>query len=123
MTIEKDPSLIKHVGGFKHLDFKLKSTWGKDPPNTPDALIAMIMANELDLSRVKVKNPHPQNLSREQRKALKELQTNKNIVIKSADKGSAVVIMNCTDNVQEAERQLSDTKFYKKSRKRSHPGT
>ena len=113
ITIEKDPSMCRYAGGFKHRDFKLKSNWGKDPVNPPDGLIAMIMANELDLSRVPVKNPHPQNLSKDQRTALDELMKNKNIVIKQADKGSAVVIMNRESYIAEAERQLKDENFYK----------
>ena len=113
ITIEKHPSLVRYVNGFKHPDFKQKSKWGKDPANPPDALVAFIMANELDLARVKVKNSSPQNLTRNQKKALKELKQACNI-IKEADKGSAVVIMDRDDYIKEGETQLQDTKFYKK---------
>ena len=40
------------------------------------------------------------------------LKNNENIVIKKADKGSAVVVMNTTDYLREGYRQLSDQKFY-----------
>ena len=43
-----------------------------------------------------------------------ELCNNKNIVIKKADKGSAVVVMNATDYLREGYRQLGDTNVYTK---------
>ena len=46
--------------------------------------------------------------------SLRELSENPEIVIKKADKGSAVVVMNSTDYLHEGYRQLSDTKFYTK---------
>ena len=74
----------------------------------------MIMANELELSLVKTKNPHPQNLTRGERSAMRNLSRNKDIVIKPADKGSAVVILNTRDYIAEGDRQLNDDKFYQK---------
>jgi hypothetical protein len=38
------------------------------------------------------------------------------IIIKPVDKGSAVVVMDKTTYLQEAERQLSDCRFYDKNR-------
>ena len=40
------------------------------------------------------------------------LQIQRNVVIKPADKGSAVVVWEKTDYLTEAERQLSDEKTY-----------
>ena len=57
-------------------------------------------------------NPKVYNLTRSERAANKQLFDNKEIIIKRADKGSAVVIQNTTDYIKEAEKQLSDTKFY-----------
>ena len=45
---------------------------------------------------------------------LRELSENPEIVIKKADKGSAVVVMNSTDYLREGYRQLSDPNFYTK---------
>ena len=46
--------------------------------------------------------------------SLRELSENPEIVIKKADKGSAVVVMNTTDYLREGYRQLSHPKFYTK---------
>jgi hypothetical protein len=43
---------------------------------------------------------------------LNELTTKPDIIIKKADKGSAVVVMNTTDYLREGLRQLQDRKFY-----------
>ena len=45
---------------------------------------------------------------------LDELRKNPEIILKKADKGSAVVVMNTTDYLREGYRQLSDPKFYQK---------
>ena len=52
------------------------------------------------------------NLSEEEWKALKKLVDDRSIVIKGADKGSSVVVWDKDDNLQEASRQLRDTKLY-----------
>ena len=46
--------------------------------------------------------------------ALQELKERDDIVIKSADKGSAVVVMDKVDYLEQANRQLTDERFYKK---------
>ena len=54
------------------------------------------------------------NLSPEESEALKQLRNDNTVIIKKADKGSTVVLMNRDDYITEVERQLNDTKFYKK---------
>lgn len=54
------------------------------------------------------------NLKTEEIHALQQLKKVKNIVIKPADKGSAVVIMDREQYILEAQRQLDDLKYYKK---------
>lgn len=49
----------------------------------------------------------------EEREIIRELQKNRNIVIKPADKGSKIVIMDKQQYVWEAHRQLANTKYYK----------
>uniref|UniRef100_A0A8C4VK70 Reverse transcriptase domain-containing protein n=1 Tax=Gopherus evgoodei TaxID=1825980 RepID=A0A8C4VK70_9SAUR len=55
----------------------------------------------------------PHNLSRAERNAIHSLRNHPDIIIKEADKGGAVVIMNRSDYQKEAARQLSNTKFYR----------
>ena len=52
------------------------------------------------------------NMSSAQRQALHTLSTDKTIVIKQADKGGALVIMNRSDYEKECLSQLNNKKFY-----------
>ena len=54
------------------------------------------------------------NPTHAERKALKELKSLNHIVIKPADKGSVVVLLNWEDYLTEGLRQLRDPKFYRK---------
>jgi len=54
------------------------------------------------------------NLSSEEWSALKSLKKRKDIVIKAADKGGALVVWRTDLYQKEAMRQLSDTSFYQK---------
>ena len=60
-----------------------------------------------------MKNPKP-NLSKGEQKAMEELAKRKDIIITNADKGGAVVIMDVEKYINEANRQLSDERNYKK---------
>ena len=95
---------------FDHKDFKNKTKWS--PPG-PRALEAFILSNELGLAKSPSRSPNSHNLTREEEKARQELRNNCKIIIKPADKGSAVVIMNREDYIAEGLRQLGDTNFYK----------
>ena len=44
---------------------------------------------------------------------MRDLYNNPNITIKPADKGGSIVIMNTTNYVKEAQRQLSNQQHYK----------
>ena len=56
---------------------------------------------------------HQQNFSREEWKALRNFAEDKGIVIRSADKGSCVIIWDREDCLNEADRQLSDNKIHR----------
>ena len=47
-----------------------------------------------------------------ERKALRELRSNSEIIITKADKGTTTVIMNKTDKIQEGQVQLDDRRNY-----------
>ncbi|KAJ8028402.1 hypothetical protein HOLleu_30622 [Holothuria leucospilota] len=52
------------------------------------------------------------NLTSQEARAIRTLRSNKNIIIKRADKGGAITILNTKDYVREAEIQLSSAEFY-----------
>ena len=58
--------------------------------------------------------PSGSNLNSKESAAIAELRKNPDIVIKPADKGAAVVVLNKTDYVEEGMRQLSNEKYYRK---------
>lgn len=55
----------------------------------------------------------PDNLTGAKCRALKELTQHPNIIIRMADKGSKIVILDRQQYLLEANRQLLDTKYYK----------
>ena len=52
------------------------------------------------------------NINREEQKALENLSNYDDIIIKQADKGSAVIILDRDKYIAEAMRQLKDSEFY-----------
>lgn len=54
------------------------------------------------------------NLSADEKKALNDLRSDESLVIKPADKGGGLVVLNRIDYVNECERQLTDDVFYEK---------
>ena len=84
------------------------SKW-KPPPVT--SLELFIRQNEMDLLSHGIPPNKFHNLSKGEKLAIKTLSTNKNIMIKPADKGQDVV-QDVLDYINEGIRQLSDTNFY-----------
>lgn len=64
------------------------------------------------LEKPKSSKHQKSNLTENQERAMKELLDNKEIMIKPADKGGAIVILNTEDYIREAERQLSNKDHY-----------
>ena len=60
------------------------------------------------------KKPTRDNLTKSEREALNNLKNRTDIVIKPADKGGALIIMNSKDYLKEGSRQLNDTNYYQK---------
>jgi hypothetical protein len=79
-------------------------------------LESLITFNEFQLNKCTLSAPTHQNISSDERTALAELIKADNIIIKPADKGSAVVIQNRDDYISEGIRQLSNTNFYVETR-------
>lgn len=114
-VIPYDPNLFKNK-------FILPSHW--IPPKSSSSGITLkcleIVDNELmivnkgyeegdDLVRYHIKD----NLATDERNSIQLLKNNLDIIIKPADKGGAIVIMDTSLYNSEAYKQLSDSKYYK----------
>uniref|UniRef100_A0A8C5LVT7 Reverse transcriptase domain-containing protein n=1 Tax=Leptobrachium leishanense TaxID=445787 RepID=A0A8C5LVT7_9ANUR len=69
----------------------------------------MVMA---DVNKIYTQKVQP-NLTKEERKALSSLKNDSDIIIKPADKGGGIVVMNKEAYNQEASRQLNDGTTYR----------
>ena len=58
---------------------------------------------------------HQQNITFDEKLAIKNLKANQNIIIHSADKRGKIVIMNRNEYKEECKKQLSDSTFYKQT--------
>ena len=84
--------------------FRNKSNW---TPKKQDVTVETpIKTIVTDFQKLEPRRRPQNNLTKDERQRLKH------IVIKPADKGSAIVIMNRTDYITEATRQLPDMDFY-----------
>uniref|UniRef100_A0A8C6WYX0 Reverse transcriptase domain-containing protein n=1 Tax=Neogobius melanostomus TaxID=47308 RepID=A0A8C6WYX0_9GOBI len=96
--------------------FKGRSTF--IPPHRRNASIdTYCRLVEQDVSHLlnnKRKYTVSENLTKEQRLELNLIQKDNSIVIKSADKGGAIVILDRSTYVNEVQRQLCNTNFYRK---------
>ena len=86
--------------------------YGPNPSNK--TLDSFQRAVKQDLLKSRPRKHRSQNLTKEERMGLNELNKNPDIILKKVDKGSAVAVTNITDYLREGYRQLSDTNFYRK---------
>ena len=94
--------------------FTARSTWSP-PDSALPVEIKTLIKNDLDYFVNNFKDHSaPTNLTSEETQALSELSRDKNIIIKPADKGSAIVIMDREQYLWEGYRQLGDAKYYSK---------
>ena len=95
---------------FDHSKFKNPSRW--NPPG-PVILEHMALLNEAQiLESNKIPKQNRRNMTNAEFTAKKDLANDKSIIIKKADKGSAVVVQNHSDYINEGLHQLSDKNFY-----------
>ena len=71
---------------------------------------------ELEKEQTKLKEKPYNNLTKNERTSMKELSEREDIIIKKADKGAAVVIVDVKGYIKEVERQLNNTENYRKLR-------
>ena len=82
--------------------FRNKSNWS---PKNQDANVEIFIKTIVtEFQKLEPWRRPKNNLTKDETQRLKLLQNNKHIVIKPADKGSAIVIMNRTDYITEATR-------------------
>ncbi|KAF4070120.1 hypothetical protein AMELA_G00298160 [Ameiurus melas] len=94
--------------------FTTKSDWEPPPRKIPKEVQDLIKLDWKTIKEIpRLKSSHLPNISEEEKRAINSLKQNSNIVIKPADKGSAVVIMDRPQYVQEALRQLNNPEYYK----------
>ncbi len=90
-----------------------KSNWSPDDNLLPSEILSELKELEKEADKIELRNG-PSNLTKSEKSAIRSLKNDKSIVIKSADKGSATVIMDRIEYIKEANRQLSNTLHYKK---------
>ena len=95
---------------FDRNKFKPKSTFN---PRNKDAAIEIYLSSlEEKLMNIEIPQYKYNNLTREEWSALYNLKNDRSIVIKSADKGYAVVVWDRDDYIKEAEEQLGNKDIY-----------
>ena len=105
---------LNSTDGFKHEKLKLPSKFNPPKPNMLEHI------QEILTDRILNHNPNrnrPRNITNSEYKIIENLKENNSIVIKKADKGSNIVILDRNYYIKEAMRQLSDKKFYKECTK------
>ena len=114
-----DPSglvinLSKHSFSSETFQIKNKQKWTRLDTYRNVSTFIDLVQNDLNKEKKwKIQNPKP-NLSKVEQKAMEELAKRKDIIITNADKGSAVVTMDVEKYINEANRQLSNKRNYKK---------
>ncbi|KAL9977158.1 hypothetical protein ACROYT_G014536 [Oculina patagonica] len=99
-------------GAFSDIPtFRNRSAWCPEK-NREMAVEAYVEALENAILSHDFETSHQRNLTREEQRALENLQSYDDIIIKQADKGSAVVVLDKGTYVQEAMRQLNDEEVY-----------
>ena len=96
--------------GFSTNPFRKKSTYNPKGSAAIEVYLSIIEGRIMEIADQQ--NSGFSNLTREEKLALENLKNDKSIIIKSADKGSSVVVWDREDYFKEAEDQLSDDSVY-----------
>lgn len=108
---------LKHKEATEPLPFMLKSTWSPTEGQILDQIHQLIHQDiHFFHKRFKLATL-PHNLKQSEIKALQQLRNNKQIIIKAADIGSAMVIMDRFQYLWEGHRQLADRQYYRPLKK------
>ena len=91
--------------------FYVRSNW-QPPPQSSVALENYLEQTKLEIANITFTNVKD-NLSANQRLALKTLKSNSEVNLKKADKGSTTVVMDTAQKIEEGLEQVSDERFYR----------
>ncbi len=94
---------------FQHQKLIIKSSWDPPHPSQVDHVHQLIVDEILECDATQ---HYPRNMSNDEYRAINSLSQNHQIIIKKADKGSNIVVMDTKDYIHEGLRQLSDTNSY-----------
>ena len=116
LLLLKDNFGLKNISTPEHL---VKKTGETLPKESQDMLFNGVIYNMRKMSENLEKMPIKQgpihsNISYEEREALKRLSKDKDIVIKKADKGGNIIVMDTSYYVKKVTDTLNDTDVYKK---------
>lgn len=110
---------LKLAYHFRNSSYQVKqmfippSTFTPEDKNMPREVLETIEEIKNDISNLQV--PYQKNnLNHFEIQALKKIRNYRDIIIKPADKGSATVILDRTNYINEGYRQLNDERYYKK---------
>ena len=114
LTIEQEQTELREEDNIKNDILHPSSGWtppsGQDPFS--ESYRSTIIHNTFKEIKKKNNRKLKRNLKKEEWTAVSTLRNNRDIVIKPADKGGNIVIMNKQDCIQEGLRQLSDSNHY-----------
>ena len=96
----------------EHEPFLEPSNWEPKSNRVAPHIRALVEGDRLALENFNPSAERRQNISPEQRQALKSLAGNRDVIIKPADKGGQIVLLDRCFYLQEALRQLNDTTYY-----------
>jgi hypothetical protein len=104
--------LFRDVDKKRREPFTGNKQW-KPPASKQNQAIATLedILNE-EFSHVIKHNKNRNNISRNDRRALQSLRNNKNIIIKKADKGGCIVILDTVNYINKIDAMLSDETTY-----------
>lgn len=94
--------------------FTPPSDWIPPKDKVPEEIHLLIERDLKDFNKYFKIQDEKSNLSTEEIQAIRELMSAKHIIIKPADKGSSVVILDREQYTLEVSRQLNDQTYYKK---------
>jgi len=97
---------------FPQVSFTNPSTWEPKLKSVSQSVQSLIQRDIKSFTKFRPKPAIKGNLSKEQLRAIKNLGRNPSIIIKPADKGSQIVIMDRVQYLLEADKHLNNTKHY-----------